>query len=50
MTTKRDSSLSVTEENTRGGSELTDEAVEGKLEGDPNAASAVWGGGATGSD
>jgi hypothetical protein len=33
-----------------GGLELTNKAVEGKLEGDPSVASASWGGGTAGSD
>jgi len=40
---KRDSSQSVAETDGRGGSELTDKAVEGKLEGEAGDTSADWG-------
>ena len=47
MTTKagRDSSQSVAETDTRGGSWLTDKAIEGKLAGEAGDGSADWGGG-----
>lgn len=50
MTTKagRDSSQSVAETDTRGGSWLTDKAIEGKLAGEAGDGSADWGGGGGG--